>query len=297
MERASILNTAPRILSAAERAFYFERGYLHLEAAIAPDWLARLRAATDELVERSRQLTASDDFFVIENGHRPDRPRLRRIQALPDQHPTFWAFTTESVLPDIVADLIGPNLTYRDSMINTKWADGGSRVDWHQDLPFYPHTNRDSIQTLVCLEDVTPDQGPLVVVPGSQDGPIYEHFDEADNWTGCIAPRDLETASLDRAVELPGPAGTVVILSSTIVHSSQPNRSERVRSLVINGYSAADALPYTAPTNRDSRSGTLVRGERPHYAHVEPVAVRLPPDWSGGYQSIFEHQTGEQRTA
>ena len=35
---------------------------------------------------------------------------------------------------------------------------------------------------------------------------------------------------------------------------------------------------------------TLVRGADARFAHHEPGDMRLPPDWSGGYTSIFDHQ-------
>ena len=38
-----------------------------------------LRAATEEMVERSRKVTKSDKIFDLEPAHRPDAPRLRRV--------------------------------------------------------------------------------------------------------------------------------------------------------------------------------------------------------------------------
>jgi ectoine hydroxylase len=44
---------APEAMTEAERDRFFEDGCLVLENAIAADWLARLRAAVDEMIERS----------------------------------------------------------------------------------------------------------------------------------------------------------------------------------------------------------------------------------------------------
>jgi hypothetical protein len=33
-----------------------------------------------------------------------------------------------------------------------------------------------------------------------------------------------------------------------------------------------------------------VRGSQPHYAHHQELRMPLPPDWSNGYTSIFNHQ-------
>jgi len=34
----------------------------------------------------------------------------------------------------------------------------------------------------------------------------------------------------------------------------------------------------------------VVRGQESRYAQHDPVDLRLPPDWSNGYTSIFAHQ-------
>jgi hypothetical protein len=44
---------APEAMTEAERDRFFEDGCLVLENAIAADWLARLRAAVDEMIEHS----------------------------------------------------------------------------------------------------------------------------------------------------------------------------------------------------------------------------------------------------
>ena len=66
--------------------------------------------------------------------------------------------------------------------------------------------------------------------------------------------------------------------------------SSQGRPVLVLTYSAADAIPYTAPAYPSSRYGVLVRGEEPGYAHHEELHVPMPPDWSDGYTSIFAHQ-------
>ena len=73
-----VLAHEPRVLTQAQREFYFENGYLLVEAVVDDDWLARLRAATEEMVDRSRALTRSDRIFDLEPGHTADEPRDRK---------------------------------------------------------------------------------------------------------------------------------------------------------------------------------------------------------------------------
>ena len=68
------------------------------------------------------------------------------------------------------------------------------------------------------------------------------------------------------------------------------NNSASGRPAFVMTYTAADAMPYTAPPYPSSHYRVLVRGNEPHYARHEEVRIPLPPDWSGGYTSIFDHQ-------
>ena len=285
-----ILAQPARVLSQDQRAFFFDQGYQIAPGLIDGGWLDRLKGALAELVERSRALSASDGVFDLEDGHSAEAPRLRRIAYLDDLDQVFWEFARDSVMADLAADVVGPDVVFREILINFKWAGGGQAVKWHQDIPFYPHTNLSPTQFLVFLDDVTKEQGPLTVVPESHKGPVFEHYDEEDRWIGAIPDRKLPEIPLDRAVELTGPAGTVTLHHSAMVHGSGPNLSDQGRPVLILGFNSADARPYTAPAYPSSHDGTLVRGAPAKYAHHEPVTLRLPPDWSGGYSSIFEYQ-------
>src|ERR1700722_3428904 len=100
-----ILDIPPRVLTQAQREFYFNQGYILLEKIIGDDWLAKLRDATEELVERSRKVTKSDQVYDLEPDHTPQSPRLRRVSNPVEQHPVFWDYVTKSILADAVADL------------------------------------------------------------------------------------------------------------------------------------------------------------------------------------------------
>ena len=177
-------------------------------------------------------------------------------------------------------------------MINVK-GPGTAAVEWHQDLPFYPHTNCSTIQIIIPLADLTDDMGPLRLYPGSHKGEIFEHYDDEDNWTGQVRERDLARSDLGDIVSVPCAAGDAVALHPLAVHGSAANNSPRVRPLMIHGFDGADSKSYTPMTWGNSHTGEIVRGKPARYAHHEPLRLRLPPDWSAGYTSIFEHHQGE----
>ena len=94
-----------------------------------------------------------------------------------------------------------------------------------------------------------------------------------------------------------GKAGTITIHHCRTVHASMPNNSSRSRPLLINAYSAADALTVTAHPAPCKQALNLVRGRPARYAEFDSDPCPLPPDWSGGYDSIFAAQQEEGETA
>lgn len=290
MKAEAVLSHPPKVLAQSERERYFERGYVLCKDVLEGAWLDRMRNAYHRAIERSRALTRSNRWFSLAPEHNAEAPCVYRIERLPDQDPAFWAVATDSRLADLAADVLGPDVVYRDSMINVKPPGARGAVTWHQDFPFYPHTNVGTIQVLAALYDVGDDQGPLTVIPGSHRGRIFEHYDEQGEWTGEVGPGDLERLDLSSAVELPCSAGDVVLLHPVTVHGSRPNTSQRPRPLLIHGMNAADSRSYTAIAWGNSHTGDLLRGQAPRYAQHDALEVRLPPDWSSGYTSIFEHQ-------
>lgn len=290
MRSSDVLSHPARVLTQDEREFFFDQGYAVKKEAISRDWIVKLNDGVARLVEKSRALTASDGVFDLEPDHSADNPRLRRIAFMDELDEVFWDFAKNSNLPDLAADLMGPDVRFREVMLNIKWRGGGQEVKWHQDIPFYPMTNFSVAQFLVCLDDVGTEQGPLLVIPESHKGHLYDHYDDQDNWLGFIPDDRLKEAKLDSAVELTGPAGTVTVHHCRALHASRANLSARSRPVLIIGYAAADNRPYTAPAYRSKNYDTVVRGAEARFAHHEPGDMRMPPDWSGGYTSIFEHQ-------
>jgi len=290
MTPAQILSQPTCHLAQVQRELFYDQGYLTLPDLIDEKQLNRLRTALANVVDASRAISHSSNRIDLEKGHSAQNPRLRRATYLDDIDAVFWELCADSVITDIAADILGPNIRFRDLMANFKWSHGGAEVKWHQDLPFYPHTNAGTCQFLLMLEDVDLDQGPLQVIPGSHKGPIFEHYDEDGEWTATIREQDLINAGIDRAVALTGSAGSATVHHSCTIHGSAQNTSASGRPVLVISYSAADAIAYTAAPYPSSHYGTLVRGVEPRYAHHQELNMPLPPDWSDGYTSIFSHQ-------
>ena len=288
-----VLSHPPDILTSRQRESFFAEGYLCLPEFVPRALLIRLEAASDAAVERTRSLVASNMDFSLDPDHTPEIPRPSRLYRASDEDPSFWEYASSPPLVDLAADLVGPDVRYREAYVNYKCARSAMTVHWHQDLAFFPHTNRSVITTITYTEDVTPEMGPLMVVPESHSGEVFDHYDGSGEFKGRICEADLARLPLERALSLPGPAGTVIVIDGSMVHGSDLNRSDSLRPVLIIGYSAADAFPYTemSPQHSDRHIWQIVRGRRPLYAHHEPIRVKVPPVWTKeDFEPIFDMQ-------
>jgi ectoine hydroxylase len=274
-----ILGHPPIALEQEQRKFFFEQGYLVLDGYLSAPWRERLRAAMDTLRERSKQPEGLSSDFEFEDDPAGGPPRLRQVLCAPDYHDDLWAYASQPPQIDIVADLVGPDVKFREANVAYKPVRGGG-FKWHQDVAFFPHSNMALLMVLTFLDDVTPDQGPTMVVPGSHRGEVYDHFGADGRWLGVIAEGEAARAPIGKAVDLTGPAGTLAILDCGILHGARRNESGRERPVVINGYSAADSVPYAAIPYHSRYRWEIVRVKPARYVHSEDLRLKMPPDWS-----------------
>ena len=293
MAPENVLAIPPKVLTQKQRESYFEYGYLLLEGMISDTWIASLRAATTEVINESRKISKSDETWDLEPGHSKEDPRLRRLSSPNDHNPAYWEYASQSVVPDIVSDLVGPNVKFHHSKINFKWADGGEEVKWHQDIGFWPHTNYGPCTVGTYIYNCGMEQGPVGMIPGSHNGELFDQYSDDGEWIGCLRQNDAENLDTSKAVYLDGPAGSLTIHNCRMIHGSKPNNSDVVRPLLLNIYAPADAMAYTHNPLYSKYDQVIVRGEAQRWAHHDPRTCLMPPDWSGGYSSIFALQQEE----
>ncbi|MEM7252781.1 MAG: phytanoyl-CoA dioxygenase family protein [Pseudomonadota bacterium] len=290
MTPEAVLSHPPLILEQSAREAYFRDGFVTCPALIGGQWLERLTEATSERLRAARDVASSNDDFDIGPGHGAQHSGVRRLRKVVDQHPTFWSFASSAPMTEIAADLVGPDVKFHSAKLNFKHPRGGAEIHWHQDIPAWPHTNYSPVTIGVYLDDVTAEQGPLRLIPGSHRGPLFDHYCDGE-WSGRLTGRELEALDTRRAVEAIGPAGTVVAINCRTVHGSASNLSSLHRSLLLYVYSSADAFTYTAAPTPTRYTGAIVRGFPARWSHVDPRPCALPPDWERvGYGSIYSAQ-------
>ncbi len=292
MTPEEILSFPARVLTQTQREHYFEHGYVGVQGLVPPDTLTDLIDVSNEFVEASRSETEPGRTFDIGPGHSRETPVLRRLKRPDDQHDVYWGFA-KGLMADVAADLAGPDVVFHHSKLNFKWFDETDMVKWHQDIQFFPHTNY-NVFTIGCyLADTDMKNGPLAVLPGSHEGPLFDQYDENGDWAGCLTQADAATIDMSRADYLTGPAGSITVHNCRTAHYSPSSKSPEPRPLLLNCYSSGDAKPYTPHPDPSSHAGEVVRGKTSRWAWHDPRPCQIPPDWSGGYTSIFAAQAGE----
>ncbi|MGB6562896.1 MAG: phytanoyl-CoA dioxygenase family protein [Candidatus Binataceae bacterium] len=280
-----------RYLSDEQIDAYRRGGYVSLPGVIDAGRIAKLRAVTGRFVDRSRAISASDNLFDLDPTHCAQTPTLRRIKNPADNDPLYRWVAFESPIPDIVAELIGPDVKFHHSKLNLKGGRVGAPVEWHQDAAFYPHSNDDVLAVGLLLDDATAENGCLVVLPGSHRERVHEHYDGGGRFIGRMREEDIGRFDARKGQLLELPAGSIHIHHYRLIHWSAPNTSADDRRLLINAYSAADAIPLSADPTKTRFFGAIVRGRAPLSVRRTAGDIRLPPDFSNGYSSIYELQT------
>jgi len=292
MTPEDILKAPARVLSQAQREHYFEYGYVAVEDFVPGEVIDELVACVDAFVEKSRQETVSGPVYDIGPGHTSAKPLVRRLKTPDDRDPVFWNFAS-GLIADVAADLVGPDVVFHHSKLNFKWYDESDSVKWHQDAQFFPHTNY-NVLTIGCyLADTDMDNGPLAVLPGSHNGPLYDQYDAQGNWTGCLNDTDAAAIDMRDTVYLTGRAGSITAHNCRELHFSPSSKSPEPRPLLLGTYTSADARPYTPHPQPSSHAFQLVRGKAARWAHHDPRPCLIPPDWSQGYSSIYAAQARE----
>ena len=284
-------------LSTQQKQFFTDQGYLVVDNAVSDAQLAALREQFEGWVQESRihQTPYGETIdhrprFDIEPGHSADQPALRRVNAPTDISDEYYEVMCNSRMTDCVADLIGPNVKFHHSKINSKLPGAATEVKWHQDFPFTPHSNDDLVTALLMVDEVTGENGPLQVLPGSHRGEIHDLWHDGI-FTGAVAD-SVARNCIDNAATCTGNAGSVCLMHTRLLHGSSPNLSADPRTLFIAVYSAEDAIPCSPNPVPSIHQGEIVRGQRTD--QIRSCEFDIPLPQLPTTASFFDQQANAQ---
>ena len=278
--------TEKRMLNKNQIESYDRNGYLAIENVLTVAELEELRRVTDKFVEKSRNVASNDKIFDLEPGHSATSPSIRRIKHPVSRHPVYAGYARHLPILEIVECLLGADFRYHNNKLNMKNRGDGSAVEWHQDWAFYPHTNDDLLEVGIALDDMTVENGALMLIPGSHKGKTWNHHQDGMFVGGITDP----TFRPDGAVSVTVKAGGITLHHVRMIHGSRPNRSDKSRRMLFIGFCAINAWPLVPSGDTlEDLNERIVRGKPTLEPRLKDLPVRLSLPRVEG-DSIYEQQ-------
>ena len=224
-------------------ARFKSEGYLVVEDAFSPAMVAAAIDGLLDLIDGQRpdfldgqQVNASGIQF--EAGAADLLPTLSRDQkqdvvrkliGFVEHEPRLAAVAEHPPLIDVVTRIMGERpLMFQDQAL-LKPPLIGREKPWHQDIAFFTLPADSMIVGVwVALDEATPENGCMHVIPGSHRAGPVPHFQRRD-WQICDAD-----VAVDEVVAVPLRPGSLLLFHGLIHHGTPPSRSpNRRRALQI----------------------------------------------------------------
>ena len=237
-----------------EQAEQFDReGYLVLEDVFGP---AELDALQDETRRLLADPSSLDEETVIAE---PGGKEIRSIFAIHEQSRLIARLAADERLAGVASFLLDDEIYIHQSRLNYKPGFKGTEFYWHSDFETW-HTEDGmprmrALSMSVLLAENTPNNGPLMVIPGSHKTYVTcvgetpdDHYRQSLKKQEYGVPDELSLAVLAHKhgiVAPTGKPGTVILFDCNTMHGSNGN---------ITPFPRANAfLVYNAMSNRLQR--------------------------------------------
>ena len=156
-------------------------------------------------------------------------------------HPILEKYVKDKRVVSIARELLGNPIELQHAKFAAKPKKnktiGG--IKWHQDFPFFPHTNYDLIACSIHLDDEEIESGPLKVIPQSHELGVLSHCTDGKFMYHCTDEKKIND---NKSTVLKCNAGDVTFHHCLTLHSSEPKKNNKDRRLIVFEYRAQDAL-------------------------------------------------------
>lgn len=236
-----------RKLDSKQISFYKTEGYLPIEGLITPEEAEALRARVRDYTHHGKdasRLTIQVEPRVERGEVKVDHPGdgIRKIDGLVEHDDLFRKLGTHPNILSIINQILGPDVKLFRNTLLLKPPGIGSPKGMHQDSPYWPIEPMDLCSCWFALDDATPENGCMGVIPKWHTRGAFPHKHVTDDFVieeGHYDMKDLVLAPLK--------AGGGLFFHSLIPHYTAPNRSNKWRRAI--------ALSYMSAKSRYSREG------------------------------------------
>ena len=233
-------------LSDDDKRTFHEGGYLVFRGLFREDEVAKAREAFERLYAESQKLRKTGDhdgaFFVL-SAPETGEVIVQRVVWAGGAEPDLLAIGESPRLVEPALELLGTSSSEQlISQAHFKMPNDGVAFDWHQDIQHRDKggdtwrdvTGKGSyVQTILLVDDMTEENGPLEFVPKSAA--------VLDARGRIVQDERGLRVDASRAVPVTGRAGDVLVFGPYAIHGSLPNVSTKPRRVLINGYAAPGA--------------------------------------------------------
>lgn len=168
---------------------------------------------------------------------------------LAEHDPAIRDFCLRPEFVAITTQLLGPDIDLYWNQAVFKLPEGEKEFPWHQDDGYTPVTPSPYLTLWLALNDATPENGCISVIPESHKQGLVPH-EKTPIGLACHSLNDPNQGFM-----VPVAAGSVAVFWSLTMHKSGVNRSKGPRKAYIIQYSKAGL--------KDARTGELLTGKIP----------------------------------
>jgi ectoine hydroxylase-related dioxygenase (phytanoyl-CoA dioxygenase family) len=241
-------------ITEAQKQTLDEQGYVLLENIFT-------QAEMDELAVHIETIQKRHEEAIRESGGTQGISRADEItftSHLAEQEEVIRAFCQRPEFVAITTSILGPDIDLYWNQAVFKMPEGEKQFPWHQDDGYTPVTPSPYLTLWLALNDATPENGCVSVLPGSHKKGLVPHEG---------TPIGLSCHSLedpDQGVMVPVKGGSIAAFYSLTMHKSGVNRSKGPRKAYIIQYSVAGL--------KNAKTGEVLTGKIPVARNAQPVA-------------------------
>ncbi len=234
----------PMQLTAEQIEAYNRDGYVVVEDLLPPAEVDALRERVREYTHGGRpwggikvQIEPRIERGELSVAHPGDG--IRKIDLLVQNDDLFRHLGLHPNIVSILEQILGPDIKmFRNSLL-LKPPEVGSVKGMHQDSPYWPIAPMDLCSCWFALDDATPENGTMAVIPGGHTRGPLPHVNVTDDFV--VDERYYDMAE---TVVTPIRAGGGLFFHSLIPHYTAPNRSTKWRRAIALSYMSAQST-YT----------------------------------------------------
>jgi ectoine hydroxylase-related dioxygenase (phytanoyl-CoA dioxygenase family) len=238
-------------LSSSQYTAMFERdGYILVPHVFSREQVAEFKQEIKRVLDAARQ-------EAIDAGRPAHRVGHHGVfVGLAARSPLFREAIADERLANLLEAVIGPNVEFLSDKVVFKNHDEDFGTPWHQDWSYWYGSHKVSVW--IPLDDVTPENGCLRLVPGSHRAAI-NHNGKVEDDHGFNHRIDADQIPADTVVTAPLEAGGALIFHDLTLHASHDNTSGKERWVWIPTYRDARAED---PDYEWATAARIVRGSK-----------------------------------